>query len=311
MPCQSLPKPTTAKMKRRIFLKNATVFAASVTVSGFIRFDGDHYVGDCETTSDILGPYYRPDSPVRNNLRIKGGKGALIELSGTIKHKDCVTVCKKAKIELWHCDGSGVYDNSSNEYRYRGTTFSDDNGHYSFNTILPVPYDTGVGMRPAHFHLMFTADGYMPLVTQLYFTGDENIKTDRFASSPFAKNRILQISNMTDGTKKVLFDVTMSTSLKADPEAIERLTGIYTDLGNKENKTELFKKGNDLWMKNEAFGEKFEFAGNNTFEYAGMPPGMQRTLHFDLAPSGNVQLTYTLIDGNEVKQRTVSLKAMN
>ena len=132
-------------MKRRTFLKHTALSAIAVSATGFIRFDGNQYVGDCETTSDILGPFYRPESPVRSSLVIKGEKGESVELMGKIKHQDCTTPYKNAKIELWHCDGNGVYDNATSEFKYRGTTYSDDNGNYSFQTILPVAYDAGGG----------------------------------------------------------------------------------------------------------------------------------------------------------------------
>ena len=57
-------------MKRRDFIKTTALSAVAISASGFIRRDGNRYVGDCETTTDILGPFYRPDSPVRNNLVI-------------------------------------------------------------------------------------------------------------------------------------------------------------------------------------------------------------------------------------------------
>ena len=166
--------------------------AVAISASGFIRFDGKKYVGDCETTTDIIGPFYRPDSPVRNNLVIPGEPGTLVELSGLIKHTDCITPYKKAKVELWQCDNSGHYDNASNEFRYRGTTFTDGAGHYAFHTILPVPYnDAGGPMRPAHFHLMITGEGYLPLITQLYFTDDPYLTKDPYSNSPNAKKRMM------------------------------------------------------------------------------------------------------------------------
>src|SRR5204863_7149839 len=110
------------------FLKNTAFFAVAVSASGFVRFDGKKYVGDCETTTDILGPFYRPGSPVRNNLLIKDAPGTIMELAGTIHHNDCITPFKKARVELWHCDSKGVYDNSSDEYRYRGSTYTDMKG---------------------------------------------------------------------------------------------------------------------------------------------------------------------------------------
>jgi catechol 1,2-dioxygenase len=296
-------------MQRRSFIKNTAFCAVAVSASGFIRFDGDRYVGDCETTTDILGPFYRPGSPVRNNLVIKGEPGSLVELSGIIKHNDCITPYKKARIELWHCSSNGVYDNTSEEYRYRGTAYCDNKGHYSFNTILPVPYDTGGGyIRPAHFHLMITAEGYQPLVTQLYFSGDANIAKDLSSSSPAAKRRILNVQTLKDGTKKVLFDVSMSDKLAVEPAAMDKLAGVYTDEKDKTNTSELFIRSNTLWMKNNVFGKNLEYIDNNTFQPPGMPPGMSQTLLFELMTSGSVKLTMTSVDEKGKKQTAVYLK---
>jgi protocatechuate 3,4-dioxygenase beta subunit len=118
-------------MKRRKFIATTALTAIAVSASGYIRFDGKTLKGDCETTTDILGPFYCPDSPVRNNLRIPGEPGAFVELCGTIKHNDCITPYNNAKIELWHCDGKGVYDNTSDKFRYRGTTYGNEKGEYS------------------------------------------------------------------------------------------------------------------------------------------------------------------------------------
>ena len=59
-------------MQRRNFIKNASLCVVAVSATGFIRFNGTGYEGDCETTTDVLGPFYCPDSPVRNNLVIEG-----------------------------------------------------------------------------------------------------------------------------------------------------------------------------------------------------------------------------------------------
>lgn len=296
-------------MQRRTFIKNSTLLAAAVSTHGFIHFNGHQYVGDCETTSDILGPYYRPNSPLRTNLVVKGQSGNPIELSGMIKHKDCITPFKKAKIELWHCDSQGVYDNSSSEYRYRGTSYSDEKGQYSFKTILPVPYDAGGGhIRPAHFHLMITAEGYQPLVTQLYFSGDRNIPKDMYASSKEAKNRILETETLQDGSKKVIYHVSMSKTLAVEPAAIEKLKGVYMDEKDQSKKIELFIKNKCLWMKNEVFGENFAYVGNNTFEYPAMPKGMFATLYFEIMPNDTIKLTYQYVDDDLIKHSSVSFK---
>lgn len=264
-------------MKRRSFLSSTVLSAIAVSTTGFIRFDGKKYVGDCETTSDILGPFYRPDSPVRSNLVIKGEKGELTTLVGKIKHDDCTTPYKNAKIEIWHCDGNGVYDNETPGFKYRGTTYSDKNGNYAFQTILPVPYDTGNGnFRPAHFHMMITAEGYQPLVTQLYFNGDKHIEKDESASSPTAKRRILKVQNGVNGSKKVVYDVSMSKKLLVEPPVLGLLEGTYIDEKDRNKKTELLIKDHQLWIKGDKqngmpFGINLEYVGDNTFSMHGVP----------------------------------------
>lgn len=295
-------------MKRRDFIINTGLSVVAISASSFIKFDGKHYTGDCETTSDILGPYYRPNSPVRNNLVVKGEKGTLIQLSGIVKHNDCKTPYENAKIELWHCDNQAKYDNTSNEFRFRGTTYSDDKGNYFFNTIIPVPYGSGNDIRPAHFHLMITAEGYQPLVTQLYFAGDKNIAKDPAASSPTSKRRILKVQSLSDGTKKIVYDISMSLTLAAEAVAIDKLIGIYTDIKNPKNKKELFKKDNDLWLKNEVFGENYRYIGNNTFEYPGEPAGSHASLQFELLSSGEIKLTIIDVWGKIVTPVAVYLK---
>jgi len=283
-------------MKRRAFISSAAFSAIAISASGFIRLDGDKYVGDCATTSDILGPYYRPGSPVRTDLRIKGDAGDNVELSGYIRHKDCTTPYKKAKVEIWHCDSKGVYDNKSSEFRYRGTTYTDEKGFYSFQTILPVAYAGPGFIRPAHFHMIVTAEGYQPLVTQLYFKGDTHIKDDDYASAPGAKRRILDVEKTNSGMLKVRYDVGMAEILPAEGASIDKLTGRYINISDNKNAIEFFKFEDRIWKKNEAFGNKFEFVGNNTFEEVNNPSNMYWKLEFKLFESGSIELTESYSD---------------
>jgi catechol 1,2-dioxygenase len=285
-------------MQRRSFLKNAAFGAVAVSTSGFIHFDGQRYVGDCETTTDIIGPFYRPDSPVRNNLIIKGEPGVPVELSGIVKHIDCVTPYKNAKIELWHCNNNGLYDNTSAEYRYRGTVFSDEGGHYSFSTILPIPYNAAGGkMRPAHFHLMITAEGYQPLITQLYFTGDPFITKDPYSNSPNAKRRILDVHTAANGMKKVEYNISMAEKHQVEPASLEKLAGIYTLENNDNFKREFFVRDHVLWYKSLSgknagpFGNNLEYIGNNTFQLPAVPSPLSFLYVFEISGSGAVKCT--------------------
>lgn len=225
----------------------------------------------------------------------------MVELLGKIKHQDCITPYKNAKVELWHCDGSGVYDNLSPEFKYRGTTFSDEKGNYSFQTVLPVSYNVGNGqIRPAHFHMMITAEGYQHLVTQLYFNGDKYIEKDAYANSEFAKRRILAVSG-SGKSMKVHYDVSMAKLIPADPSAIDKLLGIYVNKADKVKNKEFFKRNNSLWLKNEVFGEEYRYIGNNTFEYAGMPKGMSETYTFEISGSGAIKCTINYVYENNEK----------
>jgi protocatechuate 3,4-dioxygenase beta subunit len=276
-------------MDRRNFIKNSAFFAVAISTTGSIRFDNGKYIGDCETTSDILGPFYRPGAPLRNNFLTGSESDQIVTLSGTVRHKDCTTQVKGAVVELWHCNRDGVYDNHSDKFEYRGKVITDDNGKYLFKTILPVPYSGDGGMRPAHFHLMISADTYPSLITQVYFSGDKYIAGDRMAASPSAEKRIVQVVNGTGGEKKVFFDISMRQSLAADPAAIDKLTGIY--LSVTDNKTlEIFKDDNLLWLRTELYGLAFEYAGNNIFRYPGIN---DITLKFELFKDGTILLTKT------------------
>jgi protocatechuate 3,4-dioxygenase beta subunit len=278
-------------MQRRRFIKDTAFTAMAVTAAGYIRFNGTNYVGDCETTTDILGPFYRPNAPMRSDMRIKGDKGQPIILSGQVKHKDCRTSLKGATVELWHCSAEGVYDNDSPDFKYRAKTVCDENGNYSFKTVLPVPYDVGDNTtRPAHFHMLVSAPGYQTLITQLYFNGDKNIEKDPAAGSPSAKRRILDIKNDDDGNKQVLFNVSMMEKLPAEEAVINRLTGKYKKTNGKTE--ELYKKDGMLWIKDESSingGYPLVYSGNNIFENYG---SFESKFQFTIQSNGTVQLSY-------------------
>lgn len=295
-------------MKRREFTKLTGLSVIAISTTGFIKFNGKSYEGDCETTTDILGPFYRPDSPERENLVIAGMPGDLVELSGIVRHKDCKTPYKNAKVELWHCSSDEIYDNDSDEYRYRGTTYCDDNGKYNFTTQMPVPYDAGGGLiRPAHFHLMVSASGYQSLVTQIYFQGDPNIEKDPWSGASKAQYRKLKVEEE-NGTKKVVFDCNMNDQLKATFSSLNQIVGKYKNDNNGEIK-EYFEKDGLLWSKNEVFGESYEYVGENKFEYGGMPTGLYKKLQFDLKREAIIKLKLIAVlwDGKEINESFTKL----
>jgi len=294
-------------MQRRTFIKDTALTAMAVSAAGFIRFNGTNYEADCETTTDILGPFYRPNAPVRSDMRIKNDKGQLVVLSGQVKHKDCKTALKGACVELWHCSADGVYDNDSPDFKYRAKTYCDDKGNYNFKTVLPVPYDVGNGsVRPAHFHMLISASGYQTLITQLYFNGDKYIEKDGSASLPAAKRRILDIKNDDTGGKTVWFNVTMMEKLPADASAIDRLVGAYSRTDNKK-KEEFYQKDNMFWIKDAESingGYPLEYTGNNIFEYYGWDAKYKFTIQSD----GSVKINYSGLNWDKKKETWEAVK---
>jgi hypothetical protein len=134
---------------------------------------------------------------------------------------------------------------------------------------------------------MISAEGYQPLITQLYFTGDPYLTKDSSSASPTAKRRILKVQTLQDATKKVDFDISLSKKLDAEVAAIEKLQGVYS-FENSDRKIEFFRNGNELWMKNEVYGINLEYVGDNSFRY---PMGEEKDVYrFQLQPDGKIKL---------------------
>jgi len=125
-------------MDRKKFLLTSALTAVGISTFGSVvnTSNGD-FGGDCETTSDILGPFYRPNAPIRSNLITKNLKGTRVNLKGQIFRSDCQTPIENAQVEIWHCDTEGNYDNESREFKHRARLLTNEKGEYSFETIIP------------------------------------------------------------------------------------------------------------------------------------------------------------------------------
>jgi protocatechuate 3,4-dioxygenase beta subunit len=117
---------------------------------------------DDVTEAQTEGPYFKTNSPERTNLREAPFAGTDIALAGIVVTRSCRPV-PEALVELWHCDGFGVYDLIG--HLGRAHTFTDAGGLYRFETIVPGLYPG----RTRHFHLKFQAPGQPVLTTQFYF----------------------------------------------------------------------------------------------------------------------------------------------
>ena len=64
-------------MKRRKFFKDTGILAIGIGILGKVLWNGNMFVGDTATTTDILGPFYRSGAPVRSNINSKEYAGKL------------------------------------------------------------------------------------------------------------------------------------------------------------------------------------------------------------------------------------------
>ena len=275
-------------MQRRTFIKNSTLTVVSISAFGSLNWNGKVFEGDTPTTTDILGPFYRPGSPLRTNLRLANSNGTPIVLKGYIFKEDGKTPLNNALIEIWHCDENQIYDNASDEYKYRGGQKTKADGKYEFKSILPVPYKADPkderSWRPAHIHMRVSVPNQQDLITQLYFKDGKYVDTDKSASDPKAVNRLLTISKNKSEESEIIFNVIMSKEIPLDKKVYDKVTGLY-DVGE-GNFYEFIKNDDLLFMKqNGQLRASLKYIGNNTFEGGiGFPK-----VTFELQKDGTVK----------------------
>jgi protocatechuate 3,4-dioxygenase beta subunit len=155
--------------------------------------------GDVPTRPEIEGPFFKPASPLRGDLREPGLAGRPVELSGFVLTRSCRPVAG-ALVDLWHADDQGDYDNKG--FRLRGHQFADAKGRYAFKTILPGLYPG----RTRHFHVKVQAAAESPLLTtQLYFPDEPRNREDDF----FHPELVMQVA-AADDALRARFDVVLA-----------------------------------------------------------------------------------------------------
>lgn len=161
-----------SKPTRRHFLFSTGMLAAGLEFSGADAVLAQELAptpachdGDEPTVRQGEGPFFKPRSPERSDLREPGSSGRPLELSGFVLSRSCRPL-GGAVVDLWHADENGEYDNSG--FRYRGHLTTGPDGAFQFRTIMPAVY-TG---RTRHYHFKVQAPGSRLLTTQLYFPNE-------------------------------------------------------------------------------------------------------------------------------------------
>jgi len=221
---------------RRQFLRNASLAALSIGLLSAQSKAGKpedvKCLDDCDaTTLDFYGqgPFYTANPPMMqdNLLAAANEPGSRMIISGRVSDLQCMGIIPDTIIDVWHANDAGGYDNSG--FNLRGTTVSNDQGFYMFETVKPGKYLNGNEFRPSHIHFKITPPGFDTLTTQLYFEGDPELETDAAASVTSgtfdATHRIIALTENGDGVLEGTWDISI------DGDGITSSSDIHVDKG--------------------------------------------------------------------------------
>ncbi|MBE0593706.1 MAG: intradiol ring-cleavage dioxygenase [Burkholderiaceae bacterium] len=125
---------------------------------------------EAPTRPQTEGPFYSAGPPAKTDFR-SDAPGEPMVLLGFVLGTDCRPI-EGARVDLWHADADGRYDNRS--FRLRGWQASDARGRFGFETIVPGLYPG----RTRHFHVKVQRPGGPVLTTQLYFPDEPGNRRD-------------------------------------------------------------------------------------------------------------------------------------
>ena len=150
------------------------------------------------TESTGLGPFYRPNSPIRamgSTIVHNIPDGDHTFMHGHILDFKTGAPIEGAELDLWHTAPNGLYeqqDPNQVDFNLRGRFFTGKDGAYSLYclrpTAYPIPDDGPAGellklldrhpMRPAHIHFILRAPGYRSIITQLFDRNGDYLSED-------------------------------------------------------------------------------------------------------------------------------------
>jgi len=153
--------------------------------------------GQTETSANLLGPFWRMNSPRTEN----GGSIVRSPTPGPALFVNCWLKdqggkpIEGAEVDVWHSSPEGFYEQQDPRQapmNLRGKFMTDGQGHFWFRSVkpagYPIPIDGPVGdlvragkrhnFRPAHLHFLIFKPGFKTLISQVYVNDDDRLETD-------------------------------------------------------------------------------------------------------------------------------------
>jgi len=183
------------------------------------------------TPKQTEGPFYPDKLPLDTdndliiiNDGITPAVGEVTHLGGRILDAKGDPI-RNALVEIWQCDGNGVYLHTSDKHAERekhfqgfGRFLTDSTGEYYFRTIKPVKYPG----RTPHIHFKIRRSGKELLTTQCYIKGDPNNEKDgvyRGIRDPKARDSVTIPFDPAKGSRVGELAATFNIVLGFTPEA--------------------------------------------------------------------------------------------
>ena len=175
----------------------AVLMSGSLGFSTLICLLNNGKNGEIETDANLLGPFWRMNSPrTANGASIVRSPtpGPALFVDAWFRDANRKPIAG-AEVDIWQSSPEGFYENQDPvqaDMNLRGKFTTDADGHISFRSVkpagYPIPIDGPVGellraqgrhnMRPAHLHFLVHKPGFKTLISQLYAPDDKNIETD-------------------------------------------------------------------------------------------------------------------------------------
>jgi hydroxyquinol 1,2-dioxygenase len=175
----------------------AVLMSGSLGLSSLVCLLNNGNRGQTETDANLLGPFWRMDSPpTRNGETVVRSPtpGPVLFVDAWFKDTKGNPI-EGAEVDTWQSSPEGFYENQDPvqaDMNLRGKFTTDKNGHISFRSVkpagYPIPVDGPVGallraagrhnMRPAHLHFLAYKTGFKTLISQVYDPEDKNLETD-------------------------------------------------------------------------------------------------------------------------------------
>jgi hydroxyquinol 1,2-dioxygenase len=175
----------------------AVLMSGSLGLSTLICLINNGDDGHTETSANLLGPFWRMDSPPTANgssIVRSPTPGPALFVNAWFRDRDGKPIAD-AEVDVWHSSPEGFYENQDPvqaDMNLRGKFTTDPNGHINFRSVkpagYPIPIDGPVGdllraqgrhnMRPAHLHFLTVKDGFKTLISQVYVDDDKFLDSD-------------------------------------------------------------------------------------------------------------------------------------